>query len=169
MDHGLFTQQLPDGSRAPNLLAVGTAIPHDDLGPSRDGQASILAPIACNAVPVRSLPHKSPLLPREVVQCSPRGHLRSKMRLIGLKHIPIPFLGDHEPKLQPRVSEDSQESFHTEIRMTDGTMGVVVDPGSVFNLSRDEWAVEIAKAAAKAGRLPKQKKRRRPLTVAWGR
>ncbi len=50
--------------------------------------------------------------------------------------------------------------------MLDGTKGMVVDSGSVFNFSGDNWAADIGQDAATLGRRPKHVKRDRPLKVS---
>ena len=57
-------------------------------------------------------------------------------------------------------------SYHVQTRLADGRPSLVVDPGSVGNLSGDSWAREVAKAAARHGKKPEYHKRPRPLRVS---
>ena len=63
-------------------------------------------------------------------------------------------------------SSSSAPVYHTETRLADGRLGLVVDPGSVCNLSGGNWALEVAKAGLANGRKPDQKARDRPLQVS---
>ena len=56
--------------------------------------------------------------------------------------------------------------YHTDTRMPDGRLGLVVDPGSVCNLSGGNWALEVAKEGLKNIRKPDQKKHNHPLQVS---
>ena len=57
-------------------------------------------------------------------------------------------------------------AYHVQTRLADGRPALVVDPGSVGNLSGDAWAKEVAKAAARHGKHPEYQKRPRPLRVS---
>ena len=59
-----------------------------------------------------------------------------------------------------------QLSFHTETRLADGRIGLLVDPGSVGNLAGDEWMQGLAKEAFSSGRKPSETRRPRPLQVS---
>ena len=61
---------------------------------------------------------------------------------------------------------DMQQSFHTETRLADGRIGLLVDPGSVGNLAGDEWMQGLAKEAFDSGRKPSETRRPRPLQVS---
>jgi len=63
-------------------------------------------------------------------------------------------------------AEDAAASFHTETRMADGTLGILVDPGSMGNLGGGPWTGSVAQAAQQHGRKPSQTKRDRPLRVS---
>ena len=56
--------------------------------------------------------------------------------------------------------------FHVQTRLADGRPSLLIDPGSVGNLSGDSWAKGIAQAAAKNGHTPSYEKRSRPLRVS---
>ena len=56
--------------------------------------------------------------------------------------------------------------YHTDTRMPDGRLGLVVDPGSVCNLSGGNWALGVAKEGLKNIRKPDQKKHNHPLQVS---
>jgi hypothetical protein len=70
---------------------------------------------------------------------------------------------DHKPNWNSSVPTDS---YHTSTRLLDATKGMIVDPGSVYNLAGDHWAADVGRDAAKAGRRPKQVKRDRTLRVS---
>jgi hypothetical protein len=50
--------------------------------------------------------------------------------------------------------------------LADGRPSLLIDPGSVGNLCGDNWAKEVAKAAARNGQKPSYEKRSRPLKVS---
>ena len=66
----------------------------------------------------------------------------------------------------PREVANTNASYHTETRLVDGTMGILIDPGSVGNLTGDDWIQAQAQQAMQNGRKPKQTKRDRPLRVS---
>ena len=65
----------------------------------------------------------------------------------------------------PRQVTDKTKSYHAETRLLEG-QGILIDPGSVANLSGDKWGLDVAKLAMNNGRQPKQTKRDRPLRVS---
>jgi hypothetical protein len=56
--------------------------------------------------------------------------------------------------------------FHVQTRLVDGPPSLLIDPGSVGNLSGDAWAKGVAQAATKNGHTPSCEKRPRPLRVS---
>ena len=56
--------------------------------------------------------------------------------------------------------------FHVQTRLADGRPSLLIDPGSVGNLSGDAWAKGVAQAAARNGHTPSYEKRPRPLRVS---
>ena len=56
--------------------------------------------------------------------------------------------------------------YHVRTQLPDGRIALLIDPGSVGNLSGDRWAKSVAQAAARNGRVPKYEKRDRPLQVS---
>jgi hypothetical protein len=56
-------------------------------------------------------------------------------------------------------------TYHSATRMPDGRPVLLIDPGSVGNLSGDQWARECAQLAMAHGLNPSQAKRPRPLSV----
>jgi len=68
---------------------------------------------------------------------------------------------------QPQPSSSSSTAaYHTETRLANGSLGLLVDPGSVCNLAGGDWTVDVAKASIRNGRKPDQKVRDRPLRVS---
>ena len=57
-------------------------------------------------------------------------------------------------------------SFHSMTRLTDGRLSMLLDIGSVGNLTGELTAREMAKAALKANRTPSQYQRAKPLNVS---
>ncbi len=49
--------------------------------------------------------------------------------------------------------------FHVQIRLADGRPSLLIDPGSVRNLSGDAWAKGVAQAAARHGHTPSYERR----------
>ena len=69
----------------------------------------------------------------------------------------------------PREGQLATQTFHTETRLADGRPSVLIDPGSLGNLTGDQWAREAAKTALETGgptRKPQEYRRQRPLTVS---
>jgi len=64
------------------------------------------------------------------------------------------------------ITGQSRPSYHTETRLADGSLGIVVDPGSIGNLSGDDWVASVSKAASAQGRKTVLKKRERALRVS---
>ena len=62
--------------------------------------------------------------------------------------------------------ESSTSAFHIHTRLTDGRPSVIIDPGSVGNLCGDQWAKEVARAAARHGQQPSYERRAQPLKVS---
>ena len=56
--------------------------------------------------------------------------------------------------------------FHINTRLPDGRPSIIIDPGSVGNLSGDKWAREVAINASKNGLRPSYSKRTKPLRVS---
>jgi len=56
--------------------------------------------------------------------------------------------------------------FHVQTRLADGHPSLLIDPGSVGNLSGDAWAKGVAQAAARNGQTPSYERRPRPLRVS---
>ena len=56
--------------------------------------------------------------------------------------------------------------FHIHTRLADGRPSTIIDLGSVGNLCGDQWAREVAQAAAQNGCNPSYKPRPRPLKVS---
>ena len=56
--------------------------------------------------------------------------------------------------------------FHIHTRLADGRPSIIIDPGSVGNLCGDQWAKEVARAAALNGCNPSYTPRPRPLKVS---
>jgi hypothetical protein len=56
--------------------------------------------------------------------------------------------------------------FHVQTRLADGRPSLLIDPGSVGNLSGDLWAKGVAQAAARRGYVPSYERRPRPLKVS---
>ena len=73
-----------------------------------------------------------------------------------VKQVPI----NHESKNGMNLS------FHSMTRLSDGRLSMLLDIGSVGNLTGELTAREIAKAAIKAGRMPSQYQRDKPLNVS---
>ena len=78
-----------------------------------------------------------------------------------------------EAKMYPTTPERTgpnttqwTQTFHTETRLGDGALGIIIDPGSVGNLAGDEWAIDVALESQENGRRPGQTKRDRPLRVS---
>ena len=51
-----------------------------------------------------------------------------------------------------------RQAFHVNTRLPDGRPSLIVDPGSVGNLSGDSWAREVAKGAVRNGYKPSYEK-----------
>ena len=64
------------------------------------------------------------------------------------------------------TSGNEEKSFHSETRPTDGSQGVIVDPGSLANLGGSAWSQDVGMLSMKNGRTPKQVKRDRTLRVS---
>ncbi len=60
---------------------------------------------------------------------------------------------------------ETTRSYHIQTRLADGRPALVIDPGSVGNLSGDAWAKEAANAAARHGQTPSCESRGRLLSV----
>jgi len=80
-------------------------------------------------------------------------------------------VGDGLGRCPPKASStksvaDCEEAFHTETRLRDGRLAILIDPGSVGNLGGADWAREVAKVALENKRKPEQFKRDRPLNVS---
>ena len=58
------------------------------------------------------------------------------------------------------------EVYHAETRLWGKQKGVLVDPGSVYNLAGDNWVTEIGLEAVSYGKKPKQTAREKPLNVS---
>ena len=58
------------------------------------------------------------------------------------------FRGD---QYVPREGQLATQTFHTETRLADGRPSVLIDPGSLGNLTGDQWAREAAKTALETG------------------
>ena len=58
------------------------------------------------------------------------------------------------------------EVYHAETRLWGKQKGVLVDPGSVYNLAGDNWVTEIGLEAVSYGKKPKQTQREKPLNVS---
>ena len=84
----------------------------------------------------------------------------------GHNKVQAPSLGITDPTGTQEFQETQVICSTRKIRMLNGTKGVVVDSGSVFNFTGDSWATEIGQDAATSGRRPKQVRRDRPLKVS---
>ena len=65
----------------------------------------------------------------------------------------------------PVTESDQAETYHSGTRMPDGRPVLLIDPGSVGNLSGDRWARECAQVAIQNGKAPSEARRPRPLSV----
>ena len=81
------------------------------------------------------------------------------------------FMSPNDTKVQQvPINRDSSVganlSFHSVTRLTDGRLSMLLDIGSVGNLTSDVTARAMATAAINAGRTPSQYKRDKPLNVS---
>ena len=60
----------------------------------------------------------------------------------------------------------ASRTFHSQTELHDGRHALLVDPGSVGNLAGAPWIRQAATLGKKHGRLPKQTKRKKPLSVS---
>ena len=82
-------------------------------------------------------------------------------------------LADHQQRVTSMgFATESQSAkntgpptYHAQTRLSDGRPFLLIDPGSVGNLCGDEWAKQLAIAAAKRGHKPSYTQRERPLQV----
>ena len=121
--------------------------------------------------PVPSMPPTAPTTP--VNRPTPAGSTfatpqsgRSVSLLLGeeTEHSADETTGTYATWASPWDRDTS--AYHVQTRLADGRPALVVDPGSVGNLSGDAWAKEVAKAAARHGKHPEYQKRPRPLRVS---
>ena len=56
-------------------------------------------------------------------------------------------------------------TYHSNTRLTDGRVSVIVDTGAWGNLSGDEWANTAARASKEAGHPPSQQRMAQPIQV----
>jgi hypothetical protein len=72
-----------------------------------------------------------------------------------------------QPNFTPTTPRGAGEkAYHSETRLKDGRLSMLVDIGSVGNLSGDQWVKAAATAALAHKRSPEQYKRDRPLSVS---
>ena len=64
------------------------------------------------------------------------------------------------------VSAEGRACYHAETRLSDGRPCMLLDIGSVGNLSGDMWVQEVGSQALAHGRRPEQIKRDQPLSVS---
>ena len=58
-----------------------------------------------------------------------------------------------------------EQTFHTNTRLADGRVSIIVDTGAWGNLSGDEWANTAARASKEAGHPPSQQRMAQPIQV----
>ena len=157
----VLTQDLPDGSSAPNNLEEAT-----------EEQAQSLAQVESHVL----------MTPRSVATvydfqtpntqrsgASVMGSIHSTPTFAGII-LPSTFQDFREWCVTPSGSclakdgfsqvpympepTNPAESFHTETRLRDGRPAILIDPGSVGNLGGDRWAQIVAKLALEHQRNP---------------
>ena len=92
-----------------------------------------------------------------------------------LAEVPLPSAPTQDRSQEGQPREDGTvevpyfpaiECFHANTRLADGRLGVLVDPGSVWDLAGDKWAKEAARCAVKHERNPRCELRKEPLNVS---
>ena len=61
--------------------------------------------------------------------------------------------------------DGQQLTYHSNTRLTDGRVSIIVDTGAWGNLSGDEWANTAARASKEAGHPPSQQRLAQPIQV----
>ena len=106
-----------------------------------------------------SLP-ATPTGPRGQTAASEASPDRDEFRTPDSSHFPWWPVASHEEQADPAVP--SQASFHSSVKLANGRVGLLVDPGSYGNLVGEDW---LANAASRMGRNPKVTHRASALQV----
>ena len=70
------------------------------------------------------------------------------------------------PDTNPSLYITDSASFVTSTSLKNGRIGMIVDPGSVWDLAGSEWAKSVAQAAAANGLSPSFDRRASPLNIS---
>ena len=140
IDERILTQQLPDGIEAPNELTNRTV--EYVIGSPRSSATGSVAQHGGSSAADTSVPQDGEAIAGEAVQGPDTSYVAFDHDLV-----------------------EKYNTYHV-LRLADGRPSLVVDPGSVGNLSGDSWCREVAAAAARHGKRPSYERRPRPLQVS---
>lgn len=66
---------------------------------------------------------------------------------------------------QMQDASDASTCYHANTRLSDGRLGLLIDPGAWANLAGENWTKELARKALEAGHRPSQRKLAKPYEV----
>ena len=167
VDHSVLTQRLPDGSEVPNALTAN-AVMHDIATPRRSpsGTPEVLS---YPTTPQRSAASGGTTgFFGGSREAEPNGAGSYAFNLGGSREAEAQGTGSTYASWASASPERENfpNMYHVQTRLTDGRPALVIDPGSVGNLSGDAWARDVARAAKRHGYNPEYQRRPRPLQVS---
>ena len=75
------------------------------------------------------------------------------------------WLRPHELQIPVSMTVEERMVFHMSTRLTNGKVGLLVDPGSKGNAAGDVWTRELAEKCLQSGFHPQETKRKYPLNL----